>query len=120
MWHERPENAGKVERLRKMFKNTPNDVIMEKLDISFSTLHRTARALGLVKTKRFMRRCQRDAAARARESHIIHGTYPPKGYIIPGSERYRFKAGVVNCFRSLYLWVDLQLILCKTVWVRGL
>lgn len=93
MWHERPENAGKVERLRKMFKNTPNDVIMEKLDISFSTLHRTARALGLVKTKRFMRRCQRDAAARARESHIIHGTYPPKGYIIPGSERYRFKAG---------------------------
>lgn len=93
MWHERPENAGKVERLRKMFKNTPNDVIMEKLDISFSTLHRTARALGLTNTKRFMRRCQRDAAARARESHIIHGTYPPKGYIIPGSERYRFKPG---------------------------
>ena len=28
MWHERPENAGKVERLRKMFKNTPNDVIV--------------------------------------------------------------------------------------------
>lgn len=95
-WHERPENADKVGRLRKMFKNTPNDVIMEKLDISFSTLHRTARALGLVKTKQFMRGCQRDAAARARESHIIHGTYPPKGYIIPGSESYRFKAGVTN------------------------
>lgn len=93
MWHERPENAGKVERLRKMFKNTPNDVIMEKLDISFSTLHRAARALGLTKTKRFMRRCQRDAAAKARNSHIVNGTYPPKGYIIPGSERYRFKAG---------------------------
>lgn len=50
MWYERPENAGKVERLRKMFKNTPNDVIMEKLDISFSTLHRAARALGLTKS----------------------------------------------------------------------
>nr|DAG47278.1 MAG TPA: hypothetical protein [Caudoviricetes sp.] len=93
MWHERPENAGKVGRLKKMYRNTKNDEIMLKLDISFSTLHRTARALGLVKTKRFMRRCQRAAAARARESHIIHGTYPPKGYIIPGSERYRFKAG---------------------------
>ena len=63
MWHERPENAAKVERLRNMFKNTPNDVIMEKLEISFSTLHRTARALGLVKTKQFMRKCQRNAAA---------------------------------------------------------
>lgn len=82
MWCERPENAAKVERLRKMFKNTPNDVIMEKLDIRFSTLHRTARALGLTKTKQFMRKCQRNAADKARDSHII-----------PGSEKYRFKAG---------------------------
>lgn len=96
MWHERPENAAKVERLRNMFKNTPNDVIMEKLEISFSTLHRTARALGLVKTKQFMRKCQRNAAAKARDSHIINGTFPPKGYIIPGSEENRFKAGVTN------------------------
>lgn len=95
-WHERPENAAKVERLRKMFKNTPNDVIMEKLDISFSTLHRTARALGLTKTKQFMRKCQRNAADKARDSHIINGTFPPKGYIIPGSEENRFKAGVTN------------------------
>ena len=33
---------------------------------------------------------------------------------------YYFYTFVVNCFRSLYLWVDLQPILCKTVWVRGL
>lgn len=93
MWHERPENAGKVVRFKKMYRNTKNDEIMLKLDISFGTLHRTARALGLTKTKRFMRRCQRDTAAKARDSHIVNGTYPPKGYIIPGSERYRFKAG---------------------------
>ena len=86
MWYERPENAGKVGRLKKMYRNTRNDETMLKLDISFSTLHRTARALGLTKTKRFMRGCQRDTAARARESHIIHGTYPPKGYIIPGRD----------------------------------
>lgn len=99
MWHERPENAGKVGRLKKMYRNTKNDEIMLKLDISFGTLHRTARALGLVKTKRFMRGCQRDTAARARESHIVNGTYPPKGYIIPGSERYRFKAGETSLQR---------------------
>lgn len=29
-----------------IYKNTPNDVIMEKLEISFSTLHRTARSSG--------------------------------------------------------------------------
>lgn len=46
MWHERPENAGKVERLKKMYRNTKNDEIMEKLEISFSTLHRTARSSG--------------------------------------------------------------------------
>ena len=46
MWHERPENAGKVGRLRKMFKNTKNDEIMLKLNISFGTLHRTARSSG--------------------------------------------------------------------------
>lgn len=93
MWHEREENADKVERLRKMFKNTPNDVIMEKLEISLSTLHRTDRALGLTKTKQFMTKCQRNTAAKAKESHLIHGTYPPKGYIIPGSEEHRFKPG---------------------------
>ncbi len=99
MWHERPENADKVERLRKMFKNTPNDVIMEKLGVSFSTLHRTARALGLTKTKQFMRKCQRNAADKAKESHIIHGTFPPKGYIIPGSEKHRFKSGETSLQR---------------------
>ena len=99
MWHERSENAGKVGRLKKMYRNTKNDEIMLKLDISFSTLHRTARALGLVKTKQFMRNSQRNAADKARESHIINGTFPPKGYIIPGSEENRFKAGVTSLQR---------------------
>ena len=46
MWHERPENAGKVGRLKKMYRNTKNDEIMLKLNISFGTLHRTARSSG--------------------------------------------------------------------------
>lgn len=75
-WHERPENAGKVGRLKKMYRNTKNDEIMLKLDISLGILYRTARALGLVKTKQFMRKCQRNAADKARESHIINGTFP--------------------------------------------
>ena len=41
-----------------------------------------------------MARCQQEAAAAANRSNRINGTYPPKGYIIPRSEEYRFQPGV--------------------------
>lgn len=69
---------------------------MERFGWSHSFLHRVAREMGLKKTKQFQAKCQRNAADKARESHIINGTFPPKGYIIPGSEENRFKAGVTN------------------------
>lgn len=76
------------------FKHTKNDDIMERLGISHSTLHRKARELGLTKTRQFMRKTQRNAADKAKESHLRNGTYPPKGYRIPRSEESQFKAGV--------------------------
>lgn len=76
------------------FRHTKNDDIMERLGISHSTLHRKARELGLTKTRQFMRKVQREAADKAKASHLRNGTYPPKGYIIPRSEEFRFKAGV--------------------------
>lgn len=76
------------------FKNTKNAEITLKLGISESSLHRFARENGLKKTKQFQSKCQLNAAAKAKESHIRNKTYPPKGYIIPKSEEYRFKSGV--------------------------
>ena len=79
--------------LVKHFKNTKNDVLMERLGLKFSTFHRIVRALGLKKTKRFMKKCQLATAEAAKASHIANGTYPPKGYRIPRSEEFRYKQG---------------------------
>lgn len=79
--------------MRAHFKHTLNDDIMERFGWSEGTLHRFARRLGLKKTPQFRRKTQLNAAAKAKASHLKNGTYPPKGYIIPGSEEYRFRKG---------------------------
>lgn len=80
--------------LVRHFKHTKNDEICAKLGITPSTMHRYARRLGLRKTPQFMRKVQANAAAKAKASHIKHGTYPPKGYVIPRSEEFYFRPGV--------------------------
>ena len=79
--------------LVKHFKNTKNDVLMEKLGLKFSTFHRIVRSLGLKKTRRFMKKCQLATSEAAKASHIANGTYPPKGYRIPRSEEFQYKQG---------------------------
>lgn len=76
------------------FRHTTNPEIARRLGISETTMHRFARELGLTKSRQHMRKTQRNAADKAKESHLRNGTYPPKGYIIPRSEEFRFKAGV--------------------------
>lgn len=75
------------------FKHTQNSEITSRLGISESTLHRLARKMGLSKSRQYMRKCQLYAAQQAQASHVENGTYPPKGFIIPGSEKYRFRKG---------------------------
>lgn len=75
------------------FKHTKNCEIALRLGISESTLHRLAREMGLTKSRQYMRKCQLYAASQARVSHVENGTYPPKGFIIPGSEKCRFRKG---------------------------
>lgn len=79
--------------LRRRFKDTDNEYLALELGISETALHRFAREWGLKKTKAHCRQMQREAAAAAKASHLANGTYPPRGYIIPGSEKYRFKPG---------------------------
>lgn len=76
----------------KHFKNIKNDVILEKLSISHSMLHRFARENGLKKTKQFQSKCQLNASAIA---NVVNrrNNWTPKGYKIPKSEEYRFKTG---------------------------
>lgn len=51
--------------LIRHFKHTKNDIIIARLNISMSYLHRLARALGLKKTKQFMRKTQANAVVHA-------------------------------------------------------
>ena len=81
------------------FRHTTNPEIARRLGISETTMHRFARELGLTKSRQHMRKTQRNAADRARESHLRNGTYPPKGYIIPRSEEFRFKPGETSAQR---------------------
>ena len=81
------------------FRHTTNPEIARRLGISETTMHRFARELGLTKSRQHMRKTQRNAADKAKASHLRNGTYPPKGYIIPRSEEFRFKAGVTSVER---------------------
>lgn len=79
--------------LIKHFKHTKNAEIAERLGCSETAVHRFARQLGLKKTPQFRRKVQAEVAAAAKASHLRNGTYPPKGYIIPRSEEFRFRKG---------------------------
>lgn len=79
--------------LVRNFKNTKNDILMEKLGLKFSTFHRIVRQLGLKKTKQFIHKCQKEMAAAAKASHLKNGTYPPKGHRFPRSEEFWHKKG---------------------------
>lgn len=77
----------------KHYKHTPNEEICKRFGISLSTMQRIKRELGLSKSRQFMQKCQANASEKAKESHLRNGTYPPKGYRVPGSENNCFKKG---------------------------
>ena len=79
--------------LVRHYKHTKNAEIAERLGVSPRTVNRLANLYGLKKSAQFIRKTQTDAAAAAKLSHLRHGTYPPKGYIIPRSAEFQFRAG---------------------------
>ena len=78
------------------YKHTKNEEIMERFELSHSSLHRIAREHGLTKSRHFMKKTQDEAQVAAAESHRRNGTYPPKGFRIPGSDKNCFKKGQSN------------------------
>ena len=79
--------------LDKHFKHTKNADVAQKLGVSLRSVNRLAERRGLKKSKQFMTKCQENATAKAHESNLRNGTYPPKGYRIPNSEKGQFKKG---------------------------
>ena len=83
----------------KHFKHTKNAEIAEKLGISPTSVVRLARKYGLKKSPQFMAKCVAATTAAAKRSHLINGTYPPKGFQIPGKEKGYFKVGETSLQR---------------------
>lgn len=79
--------------LKRNFKDMRNEICAVYLGISVRSVVRLARFYGLEKTSQFMKDCQLHTAEKAKQSHLKNGTYPPKGFIIPGREKYYFKQG---------------------------
>lgn len=79
--------------LDKHFKHTKNADVAQKLGVSLRSVNRLAERRGLKKSKQFMTKCQENATAKAHESNLRNGTYPPKGYRIPNSEKGQFRKG---------------------------
>lgn len=79
--------------LKNHYKHTKNADLSDRLGISVRSVNRIAKSMGLEKSRQFIRKTQLEAANKANESHRKNGTYPPKGYIIPRSEEFRFRKG---------------------------
>lgn len=79
--------------LQKHFKHTKNEKIAAKLNVSLRSVNRLAERRGLTKSKQFIRKCQEESTAKTNKIMLERGLYPPKGYIIPRSEEFRFKKG---------------------------
>lgn len=69
------------------------------LGISARTVCREAKSMGLVKSRQFMLDCHKEASEAARISHIVNGTHPKKGTLIPRSEEFFFKKGITPVMR---------------------
>lgn len=84
--HFRPVNIDDNAKrwIIKHYIHTKNQEIKDRFGLTDGWLHRFARENGLKKSTQFIHKCQRDAAEAAKASHIKNGTYPPKGYGIPG------------------------------------
>lgn len=85
--------------LIKHYKHTKNAELAAKFGVGERSVVRIARKLGLTKTAQFMRKCQIEARQAAREYHQSHGSYPPKGFVIPNREAGQFRKGETSLER---------------------
>lgn len=79
--------------LQKHFKHTKNEDIAKKLGVSPRSVNRLAERRGLTKSSQFIKKCQEESTTKMNKILLERGLYPPKGYIIPRSEEFRFKKG---------------------------
>lgn len=87
------------EWLKEHFSVMTNAELSAHFGVCKHSIYRFARKLGLTKSAEFWERNKQKAAEGTRMWFRIHGSNLPPGWIIPGSEKHRFKKGETSVQR---------------------
>lgn len=79
--------------IRAKFATAYNKELAEELGVSWRTLVRKARELGLEKEAGFLDKRRGEITKMAQVARPENPTKGQKGFVIPGGEKYRFKPG---------------------------
>lgn len=82
-----------ITRLKEEFPTRYNKELAEELKVSWRSLVRKARELGIEKENGFLEKRKPEIQAMAREAHPPHPFKGVKGWCVPNSEEYRFRKG---------------------------
>lgn len=86
--------------LRKEFPFQYNKVLAKKLSISWRSLVRKARELGVDKEPDFLDKRRDEITAMVIKANPQQPTKGQKGFVIPNSEKYRFKPGNISSMKD--------------------
>lgn len=82
-----------LEAVKNKFPVTFNKELAAELGVSWRTLVRKARELGIEKEPNFLEKRRKTITKMAQSARPENEHKGKKGFVIPGSEKYRFKAG---------------------------
>ncbi len=91
---------GMLATLKDKFPVTFNKVLAEELGVSLRTLVRKARELGVEKEEGFLEKRRSEIIDMARRALPDNRHKGKKGFVIPGSEKYRFKKGNIPASKT--------------------
>lgn len=92
-------SEAEVEYLKAHFADTKNAELAAHLRCGETTLHRTARKMGLKKSAEHMKRCQRHTAEQAAKANRASGGNAGKANLLKYGTKYQFKKGTTNADR---------------------
>ena len=92
--------AEMLETLNNKFPVTFNKELAEELGVSWRTLVRKARELGIEKEIGFLDKRREAITKMAQTARPENPTKGQKGWSVPGSEKYRFKKGHIPAMKT--------------------
>ncbi len=89
-----------ITKVKAEFPTRYNKELAEQLNVSWRSLVRKARELGIEKEEGFLENRKSEIQAMAREAHPPHPFKGVKGWCVPNSEQNRFRKGQVSRMKT--------------------